>query len=345
MRKSYGDLDTQMKKPKIIATLGPAAEGLYQALQDAGVAVFRLNFSHGNKAWHEEQIKILRSLRHPTKIMLDTKGPEIRTGDLKHEIELKKGDRLTLVNKESAQNEENRLIFCGYNDLPKSVKPGDVIQFDNGNFAGKVKSTHQSSVVVELQNDGILGSRRHVNLPGVRINLPTITDKDKDDIAFGVKLGIDMIALSFCRDARDVRDAKELAGKGVEIIAKIESKEGLEKFRGIARVADGIMIARGDLGVEVPIEHVPVLQRKMLRELHHDFLDVYSIVATGLLLSMVNNPRPNRSEVADIATATWEGSSYLMLSDETASGKYPVQAVEMLKKTIDFAAENAPGSL
>lgn len=331
-----------MKTPGIIVTIGPASEKLLPDLQQAGADVFRLNFSHGSYEWHAEKIKMLRALKKPPLIMLDTKGPEIRTGEIQNPIELKKGDRLTLINKERAQNEENRLIFCSYLDLPKAVTPGYVIQFDNGNFCGKVTSTHQSSVVVELLSDGILKSKKHVNLPGIRVNLPTITPKDAEDLKFGVQQGIDMVALSFTRDARDIREVREIVGPDVKIIAKIESHEGVDKFRSIARVADGIMIARGDLGVEMPIEQIPVIQRKILRDLNTDFPEAISIVATGMLLSMTNQKTPHRAEVSDVATAVWQGASYLMLSDETASGTYPVESVEMMKKIIDFAALNAP---
>jgi pyruvate kinase len=332
-----------MKTPKIIATVGPACLDKLQELQDAGVEIFRLNLSHGDLAWHTQIIEKLRGLSKETKIMFDTKGPEIRTGDIKKSIKLKKGDRLTLINKETAQNVDTRLIYCTYQDLPKSVEPGDTIQFDNGMFSAKVTSTHQSSVVVELNSDGVLGSRRHINLPGARIHLPTLTKNDENALKFGKENKIDMVAVSFARDSKDIRDARALIGEDAEIVAKIENQEGLDKFRGIAREADGVMIARGDLGVEKPIEEVPVLQRKLLRDLR-SIEDTYAIVATGLLKSMVVEPRPRRAEVTDIATAVWEGANYLMLSDETAAGKYPVQAVEMLKKTMAFAAENAPSN-
>lgn len=330
-----------MNTPGIIATVGPSCENYLQQIQDAGADVFRLNFSHGLPEWHSARVKALRALKKPTKIMLDTKGPEIRIGEIEKPIELKKGERLTLVNKERAQNEENRLIFCTYLDLPKSVTPGYVIQFDNGKFAGKVTSTHQSSVVVELLADGVMKSKKHVNLPGIRVNLPTVTEKDAADLRFGVELGIDMVALSFARDARDIREVREIVGPDVKIIAKIESTEGVEKFRSIARVADGIMIARGDLGVEVPIEEIPILQRKMLTELSTDFPEAISVVATGMLISMTEEKTPHRAEVTDVATAVWQGAKFLMLSDETASGNFPVEAVQMMKKLIDTAVKAA----
>lgn len=328
-----------MSTPEIIITLGPACLDKLQELQDVGVSAFRLNFSHGTPAWHKEQFERIRALRNPAKIIVDTKGPEIRTGDIEGELHLKKGDRLTLVNRESAQNKNNKLIFCTYTELPSSIKEEDIVVFDNGTFSGKVISVHQSSVALEILDDGILTSRRHVNLPGVRINLPTIGEKDEEALIFAKENGADMVALSFTRSVRDVIAAREILGDAVDVVAKIENQEGLDNFKSIARASDGIMIARGDLGVEVPIEHIPVLQRKMLRNLQ-DIEDTYSVVATGLLRSMKTEPRPHRAEVTDIATATWEGANYLMLSDETAAGEYPIRAVETLKRTIDFSKEH-----
>jgi pyruvate kinase len=330
-----------MKTPKIIATIGPSCVDRLQELQDAGVDVFRINFSHGEKPWHKEQVEKIRALKKPSKIMLDTKGPEIRTGVFEGEISVKEGGQVILVNKEAAQKPENNMIFCTYLDLPTSVKPDDIIMFDNGQFSGKVLSVHQSSVVVEILSDGTLSSRRHINLPGVRINLPTISKKDAEDISFGKELGVDMIALSFTRTAKDVRQAREIAGDQIAIAAKIENQEGVNNCKSIAREADGIMIARGDLGVELPIHHIPVVQRKMLHDIQ-TIPETFSIVATGLLRSMKHETRPRRAEVSDIATAVWEGADYLMVSDETASSEHPVKAIEILKDTIDFSIKHGP---
>lgn len=330
-----------MKTPKIIATIGPSCENKLQELQDAGVDVFRINFSHGERDWHKKQRDAIRSLKKPAKIMLDTKGPEIRTGVFQGEVHLQKGEQLILVNKEAAQKPENKMIFCTYLDLPKSVSPGGTIVFDNGQFSGKILSIHQSSVVVEILSEGMLSSRRHINLPGARIELPTISKKDADDISFGKELGVDMIALSFTRTAKDVRQAREIAGDGIEIAAKIENQEGVQNCKSIAREADGIMIARGDLGAEVPIHHIPVIQRKMLHDIQ-TIPNTFSIVATGLLRSMKEDLRPRRAEVTDIATAVWEGADYLMVSDETASGDHPIEAIHMLRETIEFSVKHGP---
>ncbi len=330
-----------MKASKIIATVGPSSENILQELQNAGVDIFRLNFSHGDLSWHKKQIQALRNLKKETKIMLDTKGPEIRTGIFKKPILLKKGDRLTLINKEQAQNPDKQMIFCTYLELPRSVKLDDIIMFDNGQFSGMVTSIHQNSIVVNILSDGELGSRRHINLPGIRVKLPTITKEDEKALAFGKEAGVDMVALSFARTSKDIRKARELSGEGVEIAAKIENEEGLRNFKSIAREADGIMIARGDLGVEIPIHHIPVVQRKLLGDIKQ-IPNTFAIVATGLLRSMKTENRPHRAEVTDIATAVWQGADYVMLSDETAAGKHPVLCVEMLKNTAEFAAKHPP---
>ncbi|QQS59696.1 pyruvate kinase [Candidatus Peregrinibacteria bacterium] len=326
--------------PRIIITVGPACENLLQEMQDEGVSIFRLNLSHGELSWHSHQIDRIRALKKPAKIMFDTKGPEIRTGVLTQEISLQKGDVITLSAHEEDQQEDARIFFCSYVELASSVQVGGILQFDNGGFAGEITDISKNRVSVRLLSDGILGSRKHLNLPGVRVHLPTLTDFDKEALLFGKEKGVDMYALSFCRKAEDIAEARAIAGERAQMVAKIENQEGLDNFSAIANAADGIMIARGDLGVEMPIEHVPVLQRKMLRELR-GFPNTFSIVATGLLRSMKSEPRPRRAEVTDIATATWEGADYLMLSDETTVGKYPLESIRMLRKTAEFAAENA----
>lgn len=331
-----------MSLPGIIITVGPACEHLLQEMQDEGVSVFRLNLSHGELPWHEEQIHRIRALKKPAKIMFDTKGPEIRTGILSQEIELRAGEEITLTTREEDQQEDKRIFFCSYANLSDSVSVGGLLQFDNGGFSGEVTRISEKTVSVRLFSDGVLGSKKHLNLPGVRVLLPTLTDFDKKALQFGKEQGVDMYAISFCRKAEDVAEARALAGENAEIIAKIENQEGLDHFSEIANAADGIMIARGDLGVELPIEQVPVLQRKMLRELR-GYPSTFAIVATGLLRSMKSEPRPHRAEVTDIATATWEGTDYLMLSDETTVGKYPIEAVRMLRKTAEFAMEHAEG--
>ncbi len=324
-------------KTQMIATVGPVSENLIPQMRDAGVEIFRLNFSHGDRSWHKKQIEKIVAAGGIA--MMDTKGPEIRSGEFEGEILLKKGDRLTLVTNVSAQNPANKLIFCSYADLPKSLKEEDVVIFDNGRFSAKVKSVHQNSVVFTLDSDGILRSMRHINLPGVRVNLPTISKKDEIDMKFAVEAGATMIALSFAREAKDILNARQIVGEGVKIIAKIECQQAIENFSSIARTADGIMIARGDLAVETSFEELPVIQRDLLRKVKQ-FPETLSIVATGLLRSMIDEPTPRRAEVNDIANAVWEGSDALMLSDETTIGKYPLECLDELRKIAENA-ENA----
>lgn len=327
-------------KTRIITTVGPVSENLIPAFRDLGVEIFRLNFSHGTRPWHKKQIENIVAAGGIA--MMDTKGPEIRSGELEGEINLKKGDRLTLVTNASAQNPTNKLIFCSYTDLPKSLSEGDVVIFDNGRFSATVKSVHQNSVVLSLDSDGVLRSSRHINLPGIRVNLPTISKKDEIDIRFAVEAGAKMVALSFVREAKDILNARAIAGEGVKIIAKIECQQALENFSSIARTADGIMIARGDLAVETKIEELPVIQRDLLKKTQQ-FPETMAIVATGLLRSMIDEPTPRRAEVNDIANAIWEGATTLMLSDETTIGKYPLECIEEMKKIAENA-ENAEGN-
>lgn len=321
---------------KIIATVGPTSENLIPQMRALGVEIFRLNFSHGSRAWHRKQIEKINA--EGGIAMMDTRGPEIRSGEFEGELALKKGDRLTLVTNITAQNPNNRLIFCSYADLPKSLNLGDTVLFDNGRFAATTTSVHQNSVVLVLESEGVLRSARHINLPDVRVNLPTISKKDEVDIRFAIEAGAKMVALSFAREAKDILHAREIAGDSVKIIAKIECKEAVKNFSSIARAADGVMIARGDLAVETNLEGLPVLQRDLLKKIKQ-FPETMSIVATGLLRSMVSEPTPHRAEVTDIANAIWEGSDALMLSDETANGKYPIEAIKEMARIIEKSKE------
>jgi len=332
-----------MKKPKIIATVGPASENILQEMQNSGVEIFRLNFSHADKNWHKKQITKIKKLKNKAKIMLDTRGPEIRTGKINNPIQLKKGDRLTLITKEQAQNIKNLLIYCNYPELPSSVKINDVIQFDGGNFSGKIVAVHGRSVAVEIEFPGVLKSRQHINLPGVRILLPTISKQDENDIKFGQENNVDFIALSFVRNWQDIVQAKEIAGKKIGIISKIECQSGVDNFSEILKKSDGIMVARGDLGVEIPLEKVPIIQKNILSTLSKS--EKFGIVATQMIDSMVENPRPTRAEVTDISTAVTEKADYLMLSDETAVGKFPLKSIEIMQKVIDYTFEEAKNTL
>ncbi len=327
-----------MRKTRIIATIGPATHKpeVLEQLARAGMNIARFNMSHGDhdatgatiRAIHE----LNRTLPQPVGILLDTQGPEIRTGKLSGAVDLKEGEVVT-ISVRGNDDVESSSIQIHYADLLKDVQVGDRITVDNGLINFEVLQKGERQMECRVIDGGVLTSRRHVNLPGIRVNLPAITDKDREDILFGLDQGIDFIALSFVREAEDVRQLRALLGergKQVKIIAKIEDHSGVENAEEIIREADGVMVARGDLGVEVPIEMLPRIQRRIVRwcAIHGKRV----IVATHMLESMIENPMPTRAEVTDVANAVYEEADAIMLSGETSVGKYPVKCVEMLDR-------------
>lgn len=327
-----------LRKTKIICTIGPQSQSLerLEQLYNAGMNVVRLNMSHGDHQWHEKVIKAVRTLnkrvKHPIPILLDTQGPEIRTGDIAKELKLKQGDIIS-VRVRGSEDVEQTSIHVNYDDLVGSVQVGDRITVDNGLINLDVQSKEDRNLQCKVVDGGVLKSKRHVNLPGIRVNLPAITDKDRADIAFAMEQELDFIALSFVREAEDIRQLRQLlgvkAGK-IKIIAKIEDQEGVSNLEDIIDEADGVMVARGDLGVEIHIEQLPNVQRRMVRLCIEHGKRV--IVATHLLESMIDNPIPTRAEVTDVANAIYEGADAVMLSGETTIGKYPVKCVEILDR-------------
>lgn len=325
---------------KIICTIGPATN-TYEVIEQmakAGMNIARINMSHGTLETHSKVIKIIKSLNrklnHPIAILMDLQGPEIRTGEVGSNLHLNVGEIFTFTVIPDA-NVEEKSVFVNYKDLIKDLKRGDKITVDNGLINLEVISKDQTlgTLKCKVLEGGYLGSRKHINLPGVRVNLPSITEKDKKDILFAIENDIDFIALSFVRGAEDVRQAREIIEKAnghTQIIAKIENQEGIEHFDEILEEADGIMVARGDLGVEIAIEELPVAQREMVRKCIIKGKPV--IVATHMLESMIQNPMPTRAEVTDVANAVYEQADAIMLSGETAVGKYPVKAITMLDK-------------
>ena len=327
-----------MKKTKIICTLGPNADNreTLKALAENGMDIARFNFSHGD---HEEQkarfdqLKSVREeLRKPIAILLDTKGPEIRTGLLKNggKVRLETGSEFTLTS-EDIEGDETR-VSQTYPELSKDVKPGNTILIDDGLIALNVKEVKGKDIVCEVLNGGELGQRKGVNVPNVRVNLPGITKKDREDIIFGIEQGIDFIAASFVRDADAIKEIKAILkehhAEHIDVIAKIENNEGIQNIDKIINAADGIMVARGDLGVEIPAYDVPHVQRIIVQKCNEKYKPV--IIATQMLDSMIRNPRPTRAEVTDVANAIREGTDAIMLSGETAMGKYPVEALRMM---------------
>ncbi|NIB44256.1 pyruvate kinase [Pseudomaricurvus alkylphenolicus] len=337
-----------MRKTKIICTIGPATESLemLEKLYHAGMNVVRLNMSHGD---HESHAKVIRSIRtlnkrvkHPIPILLDTQGPEIRTGDVARELDLHEGSEVTIAVR-GAENVEETSIHINYDDLVDSVSDGDMITVDNGLINLEVLEKHERQLRCKVIDGGVLKSKRHVNLPGIRVNLPAITEKDRRDVLFAMEQELDFIALSFVRRAEDIEELRQLLGdkaNKIKIIAKIEDQEGLGNLEEIIDAADGVMVARGDLGVEISVELLPNEQRRMVRLCVERGKRV--IVATHLLESMIDNPIPTRAEVTDVANAIYEGADAVMLSGETTIGKYPVKCVEILDKIAD-ASEREPG--
>jgi pyruvate kinase len=334
-------------RTKIICTIGPAVSSYEKILEliDAGMNVARLNFSHGTHADHLQVIQHLKKARKtrkiPLAIMLDTKGPEIRLGKMKKgEVSVKAGQKILLV-KEEVEGDEKRWQVTP-EVVVDSLKPGVMVLFDDGYVSSKVVERRKEGVVVEIQNPGVLKSLKGVNVPGLNANIPAMTEQDVKDIIFGCKQDVDIIAASFIRSADHVLEIKQLLSDQskpvILVIAKIENSLGVENFDAIIQVADGIMVARGDLGVELPLKQVPSLQKMMIRKCVHAAKPV--VTATQMLESMIKNPRPTRAEVSDVANAIYDSTSAVMLSGETAIGQYPIEAVSMMRAIVQEAEKN-----
>lgn len=328
-----------MRRTKIVCTIGPASESLenVKKLIEAGMNVARLNFSHGDFEEHGNRINNIRKacqeLNKTVAILLDTKGPEIRTGQLKEDsIELVENEFITLTTEE-VLGDKNR-IHITYEKLPQDVEIGSTILIDDGLIGLTVTEIEGNDIKCKIVNGGTIKSKKGVNVPGVKISLPGITEKDANDIKFGIEMGVDFIAASFVRKAQDVLEIRELLEKHnanhIQIISKIENQEGVDNLDEILEVSDGLMVARGDLGVEIPVEEVPLVQKLMIKKCNLAGKPV--ITATQMLDSMQRNPRPTRAEASDVANAIFDGTDAIMLSGETAAGKYPVESVETMGK-------------
>ena len=328
-----------LKKTKIVCTIGPASENpeILEQLINNGMNVARLNFSHGTHEEHLAKIKTIRRIRRklnvPVAIMLDTKGPEIRTGNFKvDEIFLKPDDIFTLTTRDVEGDQS--IVSVSYDGLPDDVSVGSEIYIDDGLVQLEVIEIKDGTdVVCKALNNGILSDHKGVNLPGSKTNLPAITPKDVDDIKFGIENDIDIIAASFVRKKEDVYDIRKVledhGGEHIKIISKIESQEGVDNLDEIIEASDGIMVARGDLGVEIRTELIPLVQKEIIRKCNDAAKPV--ITATQMLDSMIRNPRPTRAETTDVANAIIDGTDCVMLSGETAGGKYPVEAVKTMR--------------
>ena len=329
-----------MRKTKIVCTLGPAtdSDGVLREMLESGMNVARFNFSHGSHEEHKRRLDALKALREelglPVAAMLDTKGPEVRLRSFADgAVALKTGGEFTLTTRDVAGDE--RICSVTYADLPGDVKPGNTILLDDGLVRLTVLETTSTDIRCRVENDGVMKNNKGVNVPGIRLSMPYMSQRDREDILFGVEQGFDFIAASFVRTAADVREIRRLldeAGSSIQIIAKIENQEGVSNLTEILSVADGIMVARGDMGVEIDFTEIPIIQKDMIAQCMDAGKPV--ITATQMLDSMVENPRPTRAEITDVANAIYDGTSAIMLSGETAAGKYPVEAV----RTMDAIA-------
>ena len=341
-----------MRKTKIICTLGPSTdkEGILEQLAIEGMDVARFNFSHGS---HEEQKgrldrlkEIRKRLNRPIAALLDTKGPEIRIREFAEgKVTLTEGQEFTLTPDEIQGNE--KIVSVTYKDLYKDVKPGDSILIDDGLIGMEVQSIEGHDIHCIVKNGGVVSNKKGVNLPGVEVNMPFISEKDREDILFGIEEGFDFIAASFTRTAADVNEIRKIlnenGGRDLNIIAKIENQQGVDNIDSIIEAADGIMIARGDMGVEIPLEDVPVIQKEIINKVYTAGKQV--ITATQMLDSMIKNPRPTRAETTDVANAIYQGTSAIMLSGETAAGKYPVEALRTMVKIAIRTESDVPYNL
>ena len=332
-----------MRRTKIVCTMGPNTNSrdLMKKLIETGMDVARFNFSHGDHDEQKMRMDMLKELRKelktPVAILLDTKGPEIRTGVLKDgkKVNLVTGQTFTLTTVQETGDENHCSV--SYTGLTEDIKEGDTILIDDGLIGLRVEKVNAPEIVCTVVNGGELGEKKGVNVPNVSINLPNLTEKDKGDLLFGIEQDIDFVAASFIRNAEAINEIREFlvanGGEHIDIIAKIENAEGVQNIDSIIDAADGVMVARGDLGVEIPACQVPHVQKIIIEKCNHKYKPV--ITATQMLDSMIRNPRPTRAEVTDVANAVYDGTDAVMLSGETAMGRYPVEAVKMMAQIVE----------
>lgn len=329
-----------MQKTKMIFTIGPSSdnEEILTEFIKIGMNVARLNFSHRTHETHKDKIELIKKIRTnlntPTAIMLDIKGPKIRTHNFINDgVELEAGQNFTFICDKEILG-DNKSCSITYEELYKDVNIGGTILVDDGLLSFEIIDIQDKNIICRLLNDGIIKNHKGVNVPNVSINLPSVTEKDKDDLIFGCKMEVDFIAASFVRKASDVLEIRDLLnsnnGKNIQIIAKIESQEGVNNIDPILSVADGIMVARGDMGVEIPIERVPIIQKNIIKKCNEAGKIV--ITATQMLDSMIRNSLPTRAEACDICNAIFDGTDAIMLSGESASGLYPIEAARTMSK-------------
>ena len=336
-----------MKRTKIICTLGPASsnEETITAMLKNGMNVARINFSHGTHEQHKKTIALFRKVRdklkYPAAVMLDTKGPEIRTGEYDEKTFLRSGQRFTLSTEQVKGTAETCSI--SFSDLPKSIKAGARVLIDDGQIELTVNEITETEIHCTVIDGGYISSHKGVNIPHVHLNMPYLSEKDKNDLLFGIENDVDFIAASFVRTKEDVIDIRKFldynGGHDIKIISKIENNEGVENFDDILEHSDGIMVARGDMGVEIEYEKLPGIQKKFIKKCYQSGKMV--ITATQMLESMINNASPTRAEITDVANAVFDGTSAIMLSGETAVGKHPARVVAVMAKIAEQAENDA----
>ncbi len=335
-----------MRKTKIICTLGPASDSdaAISNLLLAGANIFRLNMSHAKHDWVRDVVKRIRRISSGLDlncgILLDTQGPAIRTGDLSAKLDLKPGQIFEFTVR-GARSEEEFSVDVNYDGLVDDIHVGDTVLVDNGVIHMKVLSKDANRIRCEVLTEGLLGSKRHINLPGVKVNLPPLTEKDHADIELGVACGVDFVALSFCREAADILELKRVLrelGSSAKTVAKIEDQNAVKYIKDIIVASDAIMVARGDLGIECKMEELPIIQRRIIKKCLEIGRPV--IVATHMLESMIENPIPTRAEITDVANAVFEQADAVMLSGETATGKYPIDCVKILDRVARRIAQS-----
>jgi len=333
-----------LRRAKILATIGPASrdQETFEAMLAAGIDGVRINMSHGTIEEKTADVQMARTtaakMNRPLALLVDLSGPKIRTRTLRdhQKVELKTGQVFTITTRQIEG--DSTQVATNYPGMPNDVKPGDRILLDDGAIELQVESTGETDVVTRVINGGMLGERKGINLPGIKLPILSLTEKDREDLKWAAQQGVDYVALSFVRSAEDCEQAKELikqAGSSAPLIAKIEKAEAIDHLEAIIAVADGVMVARGDLGVETSVELVPVYQKQIIEQANEAGKLV--ITATQMLQSMVDNPRPTRAEATDVANAVWDGSDCVMLSGETATGAYPVAAVATMARIIKTA--------
>ena len=336
-----------MRKTKIVCTMGPATEDekVLRSLIEAGMDVARLNFSHGTHEIQKNRMDMIKKLRKECgkhiAILLDTKGPEIRTRDFEGgKVEVVAGQTFTLTTRDILG--DNTIASITYKDLYKDVEMGTRILIDDGLIELVVKGINDQDIICEVINGGFISNHKGINVPGVHLNMPYMSQKDIEDILFGIEQDVDFIAASFVRSAKDVLEIRKLldenGGENINIISKIENGEGVKHVDDIIYVSDGIMVARGDMGVEIPGEEVPVIQKLIIRKVYNAGKQV--ITATQMLDSMMKNPRPTRAETTDVANAIYDGTSAIMLSGETAAGLYPLESVQTMVRIAERTEED-----